>query len=103
MAEPKSVADVAEELAAAHKHEDPETTAVFLAAALDEVRLVEVSGSVGTSGEVLPYRFAAQPAKGIKYPSVVILLSPEEWSQVQDGRLSLPAGWGTPQQLKKIA
>lgn len=57
-----------------------------------EVRLVEVSGSVGSSadGEVLPFGFRAWPDQGIPYPSVVVLLSPSEWKRVQTGTLALP-------------
>ena len=100
----KSIPDVARELAEAHRKEDP-TTTVFLAEdpGEDEVRLVEVSDSVETSGEVLPFRFAARPDQGIPYASVVILLSESEWARVQRGELRLPEGWGTPDALKKIA
>ena len=99
----KSPFEVAIDLAAVHRAEDPETTDVYVAIAADEVRLVEVSGSLGPAGEVLPFRFAAQPEKGIPYDSVLILLSPEDWDALQSGALHLPPGWGTPDQLKKIA
>ncbi|MBI3206695.1 MAG: hypothetical protein HYZ29_34490 [Myxococcales bacterium] len=91
----KSVLEVAQWLAEAHMKDDPATTDVFVAEAADEVRLVEVSGSVGpgTPREVLPFRFAANPDKGVPYPSVVVLLSPAEWEAVQRGELALPSGW----------
>jgi hypothetical protein len=91
----KSVVEVARELAVVHKQDDPATTDVFLAEYPDEVRLVEVSGSLGatTPREVLPFRFAARPERGVPYPSVVVLLSPLEWEAVQRGELSLPSGW----------
>lgn len=103
MATDKTVEDVARVLAEAHRNEDPETTEIYLAEAVDEVRLVEISGSVGNSGEVLPFRFAPQPSQGIPYPSTVILLSLEEWAQIQRGDLSLPEGWGGIDALKRIA
>ncbi len=99
----KPILEVARELAAAHRKEDPETKSVFFAEDPAEVRLVEVSGSVGTSGDVLPFRFTARPDQGIPYASVVVLLSEEEWARVQRGELQLPPGWGAPDQLKKIA
>jgi hypothetical protein len=99
----KSIPDVARELAAAHQKEDPATKSVFLSEDAGEVRLVEVSESVGTSGEVLPFRFAARPDQGIPYASVVILLSEDEWERVRRGELRLPEGWGAPDKLKKIA
>jgi hypothetical protein len=99
----KSILEVAQELASAHLHEDPNTTGVYLADADDEVRLVEVSSAIAWSGEVLPFRFTARPDQGIDYPSIVILLNPDEWDALKAGKLSLPKGWGTPSSLRKIA
>lgn len=99
----KPIVDVARELAEAHRAEDPETKSVFLADSPDEVRLVEVSGSVGNSGEVLPFRFAPRPDLGVPYASVVVLLSEDDWGRIERGELALPPGWGTPRSLTKIA
>ncbi len=101
----KSIPDVARELAEAHQKEDPETKSVFLAEdpGQAEVRLVEVSGSVRNSGDVLPFRFAPRPDMGIPYASVIVLLSEDEWERVRRGELQLPQGWGAPDGLKKIA
>ena len=63
--------------------------------------MVEVSKSVASAGEVLPFRFNAQPP-GIPYASVVILLSEEEWEDVKKRKLALPPGWDVGN-LKKIA
>ena len=100
----KTVLEVAESLARSHRREDPATQAIYLAPAPadDEVRLVEVSGSLGSTGEVLPFRFTARPDQGIDYPSVVVLLSLDEWQDLLDGKLKLPPGWGEPSILKKI-
>ena len=89
----KSIDDVAHELAAAHRREDPETREVYFLRAKDEVRLVEVSGSAHSGGEVLPFGFAARRDLGVPYPSVVVLLSPEDWERVRRGELDLPEGW----------
>ncbi len=99
----KTVEEVANELATEHKHEDPETVAVYLSKAAAEVRLVEVTGSVGNTGEVLPFRFEPRPDLGIAYPTFVVLLSREEWSGLKAGSLELPQGWGRADDLKKIA
>jgi hypothetical protein len=99
----KQIFDVAKELAEAHRAEDPETKSVFLAESDTEVRLIEVSGSVGTSGEVLPFRFVARPDLGVPYASVLVLLSEDDWKRMERGELALPPGWGTPDALKKIA
>lgn len=99
----KSIMEVAKELAEAHRKEDPETLDIYLANDQYEVRLVEVSKSLARMGEVLPFRFKARPDQGIPYASVVVLLSPEEWEELNAGKLSLPAGWGEPGKLEKIA
>lgn len=99
----KPIFEVARELAEAHRIEDPETQSVFLAENDNEVRLVEISGSISNSGEVLPFRFAAHPEKGIPYASVVVLLSVDDWHRLKQGDLALPPGWGNPEGLKKIA
>lgn len=96
--------DAAKVLAAAHRAEDPQTSAVFLG---DDphnsaVRLVEVSGSVESTGEVLPFRFRANPGQGVPFESVIILLSDDEWQRLTRGELRLPDGWGTPEKLNKI-
>ena len=102
----KTVLEVAEELARAHMEDDPETTDVFLAEATDEVRLVEVSGSLGREApldvEVFSVRFAAQPGNGVDYPSVIVLLSPQEWEAVKNDQLKLPSGWDK-DKLHKVA
>ncbi len=98
----KTISEVALELATAHRAEDPETKSVFLANNENEVRLVEVSGSVSSGGEVLPFRFASRPDLGVPYPSVVVLLSEDDWLRVERGDLALPAGWGRPEALQAI-
>lgn len=82
-------------LAAAHLKEDTKTVEVYLFPdpQLDDVRLLEVSGSAPRSGDVLPFRFEPRPDLGVPFASVVILLSPDEWKAVQSGTLPLPPGW----------
>jgi hypothetical protein len=91
----RSINTVARKLASAHRKADKKTDTIKLlpTAQQDVIRLLEVSRAAPTTGEVLPFRFAADAANGVDYPSVVILLSPEEWQRVEDGDLSLPAGW----------
>ncbi|MBT9560484.1 MAG: hypothetical protein IV100_30950 [Myxococcales bacterium] len=88
---------VAAALAEAHRQADPTTSLVLWIPGGDpsEIRLLEVSGSVSTINEVVPFRFPADAAGGIPYSSTLILLSEEEWGAVQDGRLPLPPGWDT--------
>jgi len=92
----KSIEEVARDLAVAHRREDPATKEIFFlrpSGRVDEVRLVEVSGSADSAGEVLPFRFGPNATEGVPYASVVILLSPEDWERVKRGDLELPEGW----------
>jgi hypothetical protein len=89
--------EVAHQLAAAHRQADPTTTTVKYFPSHAVVRLLEVSASAPTTGEILPFQFDADRANGIDYPSVVILLSPAEWARVNSGSLALPAGWALDQ------
>jgi hypothetical protein len=91
----RSLRDNARELAQAHRRADPETRLIkfFPANGTEEIRLLEVSGAVPTTGEVLPFSFQPDPAHGVYYPSTVILLSPQEWQRIQNRDLELPPGW----------
>jgi hypothetical protein len=85
----------AHELAAAHRLADPQTVVVMLDPdpAEQEIRLVEVSTTAPTTRELYPFAFDARRDQGINFPSVVLLLSPIEWKEVNAGQLPLPAGW----------
>ena len=91
----RSISTVARKLAAAHRRADKKTTTIklFPSPQQDVIRLLEVSNGAPTTGEVLSFPFPADAAHGVDYPSVVILLSPEEWRQIEHGDLSLPSGW----------
>jgi hypothetical protein len=91
----RSLEAVARDLAAAHRREDSKTSTIkfFPGAKKDEVCLLEVSATAPTTGEIMPFRFGADAANGVEYPSIVILVSPHEWQDVQTGKLALPAGW----------
>jgi hypothetical protein len=101
----KSVDEVARELALAHKDVDSDIQAVFQVADPSgcEVRLLEVSASVGNAGVVMPFRFKARADLGIPYPAVLVLLSPEEKKRLDAGELTLPSTWGSPTDMKLIA
>jgi hypothetical protein len=99
----KSVDDVANDLARAHQKADPDIQQIWMIEdpTGSEVRLLEVSGSVGNVGAVMPFRFKARPP-GVPYPSVVILLSPEEKDQLDRKELDLPPIWGTAPKLVRL-
>lgn len=85
---------VARELAAAHRQADPDTSIIkFFPTNQNEIRLLEVSRIAPTTGEILPFRFAADVKHRVEYPSIVILVSPEEWHQIEAAHLELPKGW----------
>jgi len=85
----------AKKLAAAHRANDPQTKVVmfFPNAQPNQICLLEVSDSAPTTGEVMPFTFAADVPNGIQHSTTVILLSAQEWKDVQDGQLSLPPAW----------
>lgn len=86
---------VAVDRADAHRQADPRTRLIkfFPHASKKEVRLLEVSSAAPTTGEILPFRFGANDAVGVEYPSVVILVSPAEWEAICKGDLQLPDDW----------
>lgn len=98
----KKLREVAETLANAHRASDPSSREVWLAPDEkgQEIRLVEVSEAVPSSGAVLPVRFNAQGE--IEYPSVVVLLSFEEMEKVRKGQMKMPRGWGKPSDWAKL-
>lgn len=93
---------VAKLLAGEHMSQDEGIREVYWAPAANEVRLVEVSGSVGDTGELLPFRFSPDPPD-VPFHSVVILLSPGDWERVRAGDLKLPATFGSVAELERIA
>ncbi len=103
MSDSKSLDDAARELVAFHLEADPEVTEVFLAPDPEgaEIRLVEVTESMNTAGEILPLGHA--PDEETPFRVVLVLLSPEDWQGCLDGRIELPEGWGRPGDLKKMA
>jgi hypothetical protein len=86
---------VALALAASHHRDDPETTDVFLMPDPDlrEIRLLEVTRGAPTTRELFPFAFGARPDLGIPFPSVVLLVSPAEWAEIEAEQLELPAEW----------
>jgi hypothetical protein len=94
----------ARQLAEDHRTNDPDTTNIYFVEdpADREVRLLEVSTSVGNAGAVMPVRFTARPEQGLDYPTVIVLLSPEEKAQVDAGNLELPETWGVNPELQPL-
>ena len=58
----------------------------------EPIKLLEVNANTVPSG-VLPVSFGPSPASGIPYPSVIVEVSPEEFTKIQTQELKLPKGW----------
>jgi hypothetical protein len=41
----------------------------------------------------MPIEFGPHPASGITYPSVIMEVTPEEFTDIEQGRLLLPEQW----------
>jgi hypothetical protein len=93
---------VAKLLAGEHMSQDRGIREVYWAPAANEVRLIEVSGSVEDTGELLPFRFSPDPPD-VPFQSVVILVSPGDWRRVTSGDLMLPESFGNIGDLERIA
>jgi len=91
----KTIFEVAQELARLHKENDPDIKEIWMFKDPDgkEIRLLEVSTSVGTTGEILPFRFAPNPPE-VPFPVNIILVSPDEKHDLDQGELKLPEIWG---------
>jgi hypothetical protein len=87
--------EAAVELVQSHREVEPNLLQVFFYRDPDEheVRLVEVVDGSPSAGEVLPFRFAPDAAQGVRFPVVIVELSPEEFDRVERGDLALPPGW----------
>lgn len=91
-----SMTDVGEatrKLAGYHFANDPDTKQIFSLPSEGKIRLIEVTDSVGTTGEVLSFEFGPDAKNLIPFPSEIILISPQEWEMIRAKRLPLPPTW----------
>ncbi len=94
--------EAAEQLAKSHRAEDEATEEIYFSFDEErgEIQMVEVSGSVGPSGEVVPFRFAERD--DVPFPTVLVLLSPGEWEDVQNGAIDWPRELNEPGDFRPI-
>lgn len=92
----------ARSLAGSHFASDPELELILFAPGQRKIRLIEVTRSVGTTNEIFPVQFGPDPARGIHFPSEIILLSPVEWELLSMRQLRLPKTWGAFDKLERI-
>jgi hypothetical protein len=98
---PDPLKDTAVDLVQSHREVEPNLRQVFYYRDPDgrEVRLMEIVDGSPSAEHVLPFRFAPDAARGVRYPVVIVELSPEEFERVERGELPLPAGWTDREQL----
>jgi len=61
-----------------------------------EIRLIEINRNTLPIGSFLPFYFA--PSEDVPFPVRIADVTPQEWKQVQRGKIPLPPGWA----LRKI-
>ena len=92
----QAVREAARRLAQAHYQVEPGISAIYPIVSDDPtdrtIRLLEVNPSTFPSG-IMPVSFAPHPPSGIPFPSVIVEVTPSEFSDIEDGRLPLPRGW----------
>ena len=59
---------------------------------LEPIALLEVNENTVPSG-IMPLYFGPSPASGLKYPSIIVEVTPEEFQRIQNQQLALPFGW----------
>lgn len=67
-------------------------TADIVEQATEPIKLLEVNENTVPTG-VMPLGFDAAPDAGIRFPSVIIEVTPEEFEKIQTKELKLPRGW----------
>jgi hypothetical protein len=67
-------------------------SADILEQAQEPIKLLEVNEDTVPTG-VMPLGFDAAPDAGIRFPSVIIEVTPEEFEKIQTKELKLPKGW----------
>ncbi len=80
-------------LALLHYANDPDTKQIFSLPNPERIQLIEVTDSVGTTGEICPIEFGPDVKNLILFPSEIILVSPAEWGMIRDQKLNLPESW----------
>lgn len=93
-----AIMEQARTLAKMHVKLDHETTNIWISLHPDEIRLVEVSKTVmdimGSHDNYLyAYQYNPVPKIGITVHSQLVLLSPNDWKKVEEGKYSLPENW----------
>ena len=62
--------------------------------------LLEVNKNTISTG-IMPLKFGAAPNRGIPFSSVIVEVTPEEFTEIRDSRLPLPYGWQLGKEIQK--
>ncbi len=96
----KDKVKVAKNLARKHFEIEPGMTEIFSiwdrpkyeARLNTPIKLLEVDRNTIASG-IQPLAFDPIPSAGIRYPSVIVVVTPEEFLKIRSRELPLPPGW----------
>lgn len=99
---------VARDLANTHYQTETGLTRIFRlrgkaeveVSATEPIKLLEVNENTFASG-VHPLQFGPAPASGIPFPSVIVEVTPDEFSKIQSEELKLPRGWVLGEELSR--
>jgi hypothetical protein len=58
----------------------------------EPIKLLEVNETTVPSG-IMPIQFGPSPASGLHYSSVIVEVTPEEYTKIRSAELALPDGW----------
>ena len=90
----KEKENVAKKIAKSNHEMDTNTSIIkYFPSNDDTIKILEVSSSVATSGLVEPFLFDEDNKNGVPYKVSMILLSDEEWNDINNQQLNLPEGW----------
>jgi hypothetical protein len=67
----------------------------------EPIKLLEVNENTVPSG-VMPLHFGPVPAIGIPFPSIIIEVTPDEFTKIKRHELKLPKDWEIGEELPKL-
>ena len=68
----------------------------------EPIKLLEVNRFTIPAG-IMPLRFAAVPAQGVPFPSVIVEVTPAEFELIQSSHLPLPQDWRIEEEIPNEA
>ncbi|MGH7173413.1 MAG: hypothetical protein ACRELG_24275 [Gemmataceae bacterium] len=68
----------------------------------EPIKLLEVNENTVPSG-VMPLHFGPVPAIGIPFPSIIVEVTPDEFTKIKTQELKLPKDWEIGEELPKAA